>query len=76
MTGTTSAHVLGFVPADETGKTHESLLLFLFAGDTHFLSVDDDNEVAGIDMRSENRLFFAAQKFRCLDRDVAGPELG
>src|SRR6266705_4394867 len=71
MTRASRLNVLGFMPAHVAGKTHEGLLLFLFAGDTDLLGVDDDHEVTGIDMRRENRLLFAAQKFRRLHRDAA-----
>ena len=58
-----SAHV--------AGETHEAFLLFLFAGDTDLLGVDDHDEVTSIDMRRENCFLFAAQKSRRLDRHVA-----
>ena len=57
--------------ADEAGKTHEALLLFLFAGESDFFGIDHDDEIAGIDVRREDGFFFAAQKIRRLDRDAA-----
>ena len=60
-----------FVTADEAGKTHEGLLLFLLAGDAHLLGIDHDHEIAGIDVWSEDRFFFAAEQVGGLDRDPA-----
>src|SRR2546426_5145736 len=71
MTSPSRANVLGFMSAHVAGETHEAFLLFLFAGDTDLLGVDDHDEVTSIDMRRKNRLLFAAQKSRRLDRHVA-----
>jgi hypothetical protein len=54
--------VLRFVATHETGKAHESFLVFLLAGEPHFFGVDDDDEITGIDVRRVDRLFFAAQQ--------------
>src|SRR5205085_1638158 len=70
MARTTRADVFGFVPANETGKAHEAFLFFLLAGHAHFVRVNDDHEVSGIDVGSENRFFFSAQKRSRLDRDM------
>src|SRR5437764_8870152 len=56
--------------ADVTRKTHETFLLFFFAAHANFVRVDHDHEIAGVDVRSENRLFFSAQKLCRLDRDL------
>src|SRR5208282_970072 len=53
---------LCFVPADISRETHELLLDFLFASQTHFFSIDDHHKVAGIDVRSKYRFPFAAKK--------------
>ena len=44
---------LRLVATDESGKTHVALLLFLFAGESDLVGVDDDNEIAGIDVRRD-----------------------
>ena len=61
MTCPPGPSVLGFVPTDETGKTHETLLLFLFASQAHLFRVDHDDEIARVDMRGVNRLVLAPQ---------------
>src|SRR5690242_4744289 len=53
--------VFRFMATDVTGKAHESFLLFFFAGHPHLVSIDDDHEIAGIDVWSENRFFLSAQ---------------
>ena len=70
MTRTTRAHIFRFVPANESRKTHEGLLLFLFSGHTDLLGVNDHDKVTSIDMRRENRFLFAAQKPGRLHGDV------
>src|ERR1044072_6770036 len=62
VTRTPGPGVFGFVSTDESGKAHEALLFFLLARQAHFLRVDHDDEVTGVDMRRVNGLFFAAQK--------------
>ena len=66
-----SLGVLGFMSANEAGEAHESFLVFLFAGEPHLFRVDHDDEIAGVDMRSEDRFFFAAKKVRGLHGDLA-----
>jgi hypothetical protein len=46
--------------ADVTGKAHESFLLFLFAGHPHLVGIDDNDEITGIDVWSEDRFFLSA----------------
>src|SRR2546423_3344595 len=70
MTRPTRLDVFGFVTADKTGKAHERFLIFLFAGEPNSFGVDHNNEIAGIDMRRVNRLFFAAQKIGGFDGDA------
>src|ERR1700736_6978918 len=55
-------YVLRLVSSHVTGKAHETFLFFLFSGHAHFFGVDHDNEIAGIDVRGENRFLFSAQK--------------
>src|SRR5205814_6196976 len=57
--------------ADKSGKAHVALLLFLLSGHPHFLGIDHDNEIAGVDMWSENSLLFPAQQIRRCDGDAA-----
>src|ERR1043166_228494 len=63
--------VLCFMAAYETGKAHERFLVFLLAREPHFLGVDYDDEIAGVDVRRVDRLFFAAQKIGCFHGDAA-----
>jgi hypothetical protein len=58
------------VAADETGKTHERLLLFFFARQAHLVGIDDDHKITGIDVRRNDRFFFTAQKVGGFDRDA------
>src|SRR6266404_4396148 len=67
----TRAHVFRFVTADVPGKTHKALLLFLLATHTHFGGVDDDDEIAGIDVRREHGFLFSAEQVCRFDRDTA-----
>src|SRR5260370_790648 len=53
---------LCFVSADISRETHEFLLAFLFASQTHLFSVDDHHIVAGVNVRSKYRLPFATKK--------------
>src|SRR5690348_5575688 len=53
---------LCFVATDISRETHKFLLDFLFAGQTHFFSIDYYYKVAGIDVRSKYRLSFATKK--------------
>src|SRR3984893_1119578 len=70
MTRPARPHVFRFVAANVARKTHEGFLFFFFARYTDLARVDYDDEVAGIDMGSENRFLFAAQKPGRFDRDV------
>jgi len=71
MSRTSRADVLRFVPADEARKTHVSFLFFLLAAEANLVGVDYDDEIAGIDMGSEDRFFFPAQKVCSFDGDAA-----
>ena len=64
-------HVLGFVAADVTGEAHERFLIFLLSSEPHFFGVNDDDKIAGIDVRRVDRLFLAAQQIRGLYGDSA-----
>src|SRR5580692_3320626 len=55
---------LCFVSADVSRETHEFLLHFLFASQTHFFSIDNHHIVAGIDVWSKYRLPFTTKKIR------------
>src|ERR1700682_816087 len=61
VAGPTRPDILGFVTADKSRKTHETLEFFLLTAQSHFFGVDHDHEIAGIDVRGENRLLFSAQ---------------
>ena len=70
MTSPACAHVFSFVAANEARKAHEAFLFFFFARYADLVRVDHNNEVTGIDVWSEDRFLFAAQKPRRLHRDV------
>ena len=70
MPGAAGADVFGFVAADEAGKAHVTLLLFLFAGEADLLRVDHDDEVAGVDVGGVDRFLFAAEEIGGFDRDA------
>jgi uncharacterized protein YkwD len=70
MANPTRPDVFRFVTADITGEAHEALLFFLLAGHANLAGVNDDNEIAGIDVRGENSLLFSAQKVCRFDRDA------
>jgi hypothetical protein len=62
MTATAGADILGFMAADVSGKTHVAFDLFFLAGEANFIGVDNDDEIAGIDVRSENGFGFATEE--------------
>ncbi len=64
-------HAFGFMTADEAGEAHEAFLLFLLAGDADLFRIDDHDEIAGVDMRSENDLVFATKEVGGAFGDVA-----
>jgi hypothetical protein len=70
MTHPSRTRRLRLVSADESGKAHITFLLFLFAAEPNFLRVDHDNEIAGINVRRKNSLFFPAKKVRRFDSDL------
>jgi hypothetical protein len=49
-----------------SGVGHVFLISFLLAGEEHFVGIDDDDEIPGIKVRSEDRLVLAAQDIRHL----------
>ena len=57
--------------ADISGKAHVSFLLFLFAGNAHFLGIDNNDEITGINMGGKNSFLFAAEQSRRFHRDLA-----
>src|SRR6476619_971618 len=63
----TGANVLGFVSPDVSREAHVAFLFFFLAGEPNFFGIDDDNEVAGIDMGGIDGLFLSAEKIGCLD---------
>src|SRR5205814_8342623 len=52
-------------------KTHVGLLLFLFAGDAYFLSINNNDEITGINMGRKNSLLFATEQSRRFHCDPA-----
>src|SRR5688500_14805636 len=55
---------LGLQVAERAGLALVDLVLELAAGDANLLGVDDDDEVARIDVRGVDRLVLAAQPMR------------
>jgi len=55
--------------ADVTRVTCVDLVPLLVPGEAGLLSIDDDNEVAGINVRSEDGFMFTAEEAGCLDSD-------
>ena len=53
-----------FETTRETGMVSIKLLGFFLAGDLNLLSIEDNDEVAAINVRCELRLMFASQKIR------------
>jgi len=66
-----SAEGLGFVAADIAGEAHVGLGGLFFAADGYLGGVQDDHEVAGIDMRGEDDFVFTAEKIGGLDGNAA-----
>lgn len=55
--------------ADVTGVTCVDLVFLLVPGEAGLLSIDDDNEVTGINVRSEDGFMLAAEEAGSLDSD-------
>ena len=68
---TACAEGLGFVTADEAGEAHVGLGDFLFAADGDLGGVEDNDEVAGVNMRSEDGFVFSAKEIGGLDGNAA-----
>ena len=68
---TTCTECLGLVTTDEAGKTHVGFGDFLFATDGNFGGIDNDDEVARVDMWREDGFVFTAKKIGGLDGDAA-----
>ena len=54
--------VLGVVAAHKPGEAHESLGFFFLARHADFVGVDDDDEIARVNVGGENGFFFAAHQ--------------
>ena len=57
--------------ADVTGVTGVDLVTLLVSAEAGVLGIDDDNEVAGINVRSEDGLVLATEEAGSLDSDVS-----
>jgi hypothetical protein len=62
---------LGFVTTDESREAHVGLGDFLFAADGDLGGVEDNDEVAGVNMRSEDGFVFSAKEIGGLNGDAA-----
>lgn len=72
--GTTLTHFarsLYLLITDETGVASVNLLPLFVSSETGFLSIDDDNVVAAINVRCKNCLMLTAQKSGGFDSDIA-----
>lgn len=65
------AEGLGLVTSDESGEAHVALLGLFLAADLDFSRVDHDDEIAGVNMGSEDRLVLAAKQVGGLDGNMA-----
>ncbi len=65
------AEGLGLVASDESGEAHVALLGLFLAADLDFSRIDHYDKIAGVDMRSEDRLVLAAKQVGGLDGDMA-----
>jgi len=68
---TACAEGLGFVTTNEAGEAHVGLGDFFFAADGDFGGVENNDEVAGVNMRSEDGFIFSAKEVGGLDGDAA-----
>ena len=65
------AEGLGLMAPDESGEAHVAFLGLFLAADLDFSSIDHHNEIAGVDMRSKDRLVLAAKQVGSLHGDMA-----
>ena len=68
---TASAEGLGFMTTDESREAHVGLGDFFFSADGDLGGVEDNDEVAGVNMRSEDGFVFSAKEVGGLDGDAA-----
>src|SRR5437763_1021427 len=71
VTGPSGLYRFGLMAADVTGETHVRFVFFFAAAYTHLFGVDDDNEVAGVYVRSENWFLLAPEQVSGLHRHSA-----
>src|SRR6516162_5340938 len=71
MTSPARPDIFRFMSADVTGKTHVTFLFLFLSAKPDFFCVDDNDEVAGVDVWRENRFVFPAQQVRSLNGDSA-----
>src|SRR2546426_8969084 len=71
MTGADLGNALEPLAALPAGIGHVLLVRFLLAGDDDLFSVDDDDEVAGVEVWCENRLVLSSQDAGDLRRQAA-----
>ncbi len=60
-----------FLTTNVTGETGVDLRGFLGAGEDNFVRIDDDNEIAGINVGGENWFVFTAKQACSLNGDLA-----
>ena len=70
---TLANHAWGFdfLTADIPREASVDFGIFLGAGEDHLIGIDDDHEVAGVDVGGEGRLMLAAEQTCGFDCDLA-----
>ena len=66
-----SAEGFGFVTTDEAREAHVGFCDFFFSTDGDFGGVDDNDEVSGVNVRSEDGFVFSAKEVGCFDGNAA-----
>jgi len=66
----TGAKCLRFVAAHITGKAHVGFCYFLFAADGNLGSIENDHEIARVDVRCKYSFVFSTKQVGSLDGDT------
>lgn len=66
--GAPALYCLRFVATHITGETHVFLLRLFLAGQSHLLSIDDDDEITCVNMRRKDWFLLSSQQIGYLDR--------
>lgn len=71
VTFTTRLERFRFMAADIAGEAHVFFLHVFLSADANLIRIDNNDKIAGIDMRSENGFIFAAQQICNFNGDMA-----